>query len=151
MSGDDDDMSQLISDIFADIDKSIQNVPQTLSKKDKRKLDESIPEHIRKENAYIENDLCYANDPNVIDWFLQNDYDIDGWGISGHTPLHYHLLRNDLDAVKHLIEKGANISKPNIYGEYPIDQAFHYAGIDMFNLLDSHLQSQRNNKNTEQK
>ena len=129
-------------DIFEDIDKSIQNIPQTLSKKDERKIDEGIPEHIRKENAYIENDLCYANNPNVIDWFLENDYDIDGWGISGHTPLHYQLLRNDLNAVKHLIEKGANISKPNIYGDLPVDQALHYASMEMLNLLDSYLQSQ---------
>lgn len=75
----------------------------------------------------------------MIDWFLENGYDIDEWGISGHTPLHYQILRNDLSAVRHLIERGANISKPNIYGDIPIDQALDFAGIEMFNLLGSHL------------
>ena len=77
-------------ELFADIENSIINVPQTLAEPD-----EGVPEHIRTENAYIQKDLCYANDPNVIDWFLENGYNINEWGISGHTPLHYQLLRND--------------------------------------------------------
>lgn len=31
--------------------------------------------HIRKENAYIQNDLCYADHPILIDFFA-NGYDI---------------------------------------------------------------------------
>ena len=122
-----------ICDLFDDIE-CIKNVPPKLTN-----IDESVPEHIRKENAYLQNDLCYANDPIVIDWFLENGYDIDKWGISGHTPLHYQILRNDLSAVKHLIKRGANISKPNIYGDIPMNQALDFAGIEMFNLLNSQL------------
>ena len=124
-----------ICDLFDDFEECIRNVPPKLAN-----IDESVPEHIRKENAYVKNDLCYANDPIVIDWFLENGYDIDEWGISGHTPLHYQILRNDLSAVKHLIKRGASISKPNIYGDIPINQALDFAGIEMFNLLDSHLE-----------
>ena len=129
-----DDQIGDICDLFDDIEECIENVPRRLANND-----ESVPEHIRKDNAYVKNDLCYANDPIVKDWFLENGYDIDEWGISGHTPLHYHILRNDLSAVKHLIERGASISKPNIYGDIPINQALDFAGIEMFNLLDSHL------------
>ncbi|MCE5316168.1 MAG: ankyrin repeat domain-containing protein [Parachlamydia sp.] len=65
-----------------------------------------------------------GDDAAGIKAFLQATGDINSTDLMGSTPLHMAARRGNLDAIRILIEAGADVHKPNQYGQ----TALFYAG-----------------------
>jgi ankyrin repeat protein len=52
-----------------------------------------------------------------MQWLLDHDIDVDIKDGSGHTPLHWAAYYDEIDAVRFLISKGANVNNMNKHGE----------------------------------
>lgn len=44
----------------------------------------------------------------------------------GNTPLHFAVMRNDVEAIKRLLKEHANINAKNKFGETPLSLSYDY-------------------------
>ena len=73
---------------------------------------------------------------DVMKWLLTQDADINGKSSSyGNTPLHKAVLYKQLDAVRWLLENGANKNIPNRTGQLPLDCALTVSDYAISQLL----------------
>jgi ankyrin repeat protein len=86
--------------------------------------------------GYIKRDICMTNNLNIIKLLIEVEgMDINGYGIGGHTPIHFHVKEGNFNIVKYLLSKGANINKKNIYGDDVIDDALEYNQKEIYEYL----------------
>ncbi|RDH39931.1 MAG: hypothetical protein CFE62_006395, partial [Candidatus Aquirickettsiella gammari] len=55
----------------------------------------------------------------IIEYLLEQGYNLEAKDIFGNTPLHVAVLEKKLNAVKYLLDKGANLKAVNNLGETP--------------------------------
>ncbi|MFM8466051.1 MAG: ankyrin repeat domain-containing protein, partial [Oxalobacteraceae bacterium] len=90
--------------------------------------------------------LCTKNRTEVLKLLLEK-YDrteIDRRNVNGKTALHLAILSNDLDAVRHLLQAGANPAKRTSGWDNAIDLAKRLKqGEKIFDLLKTRGQSKK--------
>lgn len=79
----------------------------------KEELDE-----INQDTGYVKKDMCFTSNINVIKKLAEEGYEIKGWDICGHTPVHYHAINGNFEIVKFLLKKGADPYEMNLYGDF---------------------------------
>ncbi|XP_046655006.1 ankyrin-2-like, partial [Daphnia pulicaria] len=68
-----------------------------------------------------------AETTDVIDVVLETEkFDIDGVDNKGRTPLYWAIATNNLETVRHLIQKGADPTVANKDGHTPLHAAVHH-------------------------
>lgn len=67
--------------------------------------------------------LHSPHSPEMIVFFLRHNVDINGKNINGCTPLHIHVMINNLSSAQALVENGANLFVLNKEGKIPYDCA----------------------------
>ncbi|WP_353289127.1 ankyrin repeat domain-containing protein [Wolbachia endosymbiont (group A) of Pogonocherus hispidulus] len=68
---------------------------------------------------------------NIIEKYLVDKKDVNVKNDEGNTPLHLAVEEGNLEAVKHLIEKGAGINAVNRYGYTPLRIAAYKGSTDI--------------------
>jgi ankyrin repeat protein len=78
-----------------------------------------------------------AETTDVIDVVLETEkFDIDGVDNKGRTPLYWAIATNNLETVRHLIQKGADPTVANNDGSTPLHAAvYHVKSIETVSLL----------------
>ena len=57
----------------------------------------------------------------VVEVLILNGAGITVQNVSGNTPLHYAILRVNINIVEILLSKGANVNIKNYYNDSPLD------------------------------
>lgn len=69
---------------------------------------------------------AFYNNTELMEWLLENKADINAADRNGYTALHFACEKGYNSAVKLLISKGANLNKPDFYGNTPAWIAITY-------------------------
>ncbi|WP_375603618.1 ankyrin repeat domain-containing protein [Wolbachia endosymbiont of Anurida maritima] len=72
---------------------------------------------------------------NIIEKYLVDKKDVNVKNDKGNTPLHLAVEEGNLEAVKHLIEKGADLNAPDKHGWTPLYYAVYSGNIDVVRFL----------------
>ncbi len=73
-------------------------------------------------------EACMINDkgnPDIVRLFLESglEYDINAQGVDGFTPLQYAVSKRNNTIVELLLERGAQVDKPDAGGNTPLFNA----------------------------
>ncbi len=70
--------------------------------------------------------LFYAHDPKIITYLIKAGCNPNERGLLERTALFYAAINNDLDAVKCLVDNGADVNLKTKFGETALSLANHY-------------------------
>jgi len=84
--------------------------------------------------AYVSS-AAFNGDLSLIDELLNRGADIDDRNESGETTLTYMIVYNHPDAVKHMVERGANLKNVDVNGCSPLDWASRYSSRSLYDWL----------------
>jgi ankyrin repeat protein len=74
---------------------------------------------------------CYFNNIELVKLLVDKcEVDINDTNGCGSTPIYISALNDFLESLQYLVEKGADINKPNFSNVYPLTAAVFYENWD---------------------
>ena len=113
-----------------------------MEQSDKIKFTKEEINKILQDPGWIKKDMTFTSELKTIQYLVQNhpNFDINLWGINGHTDLHTFVLNDKIEIVKYLLEIKGDPLIYNIYGNENALMASKKSSCKkIFNLLKNYM------------